>query len=1158
MDYLGVILEKGVTRMDPIKIAGIDKWQTPKNVTEVRRAVGFFNFYRPFIKGFAHIARPLHQLTRKNQEWRWGQEEQKAFDQLKARVTAEPVLAHANLQDQFELEVDASGYAVGAVLLQRKEDSKKHPIGYYSATLNEAQWNYDIYDLELLAIVMALKNWRPLLAGSPHKIIIYSDHLNLQYWKMPQKISRRVAREVLELSKYDFEIRHIPGKQNGRADALSRWPDYDTGENDNEGVVVLLERVFVRASHTQKAPPLRQIVTQEEMSPQDPVYEQNKDLLKPWIDAHRLKKIEGTWYKDGRRVVTGGLTHHRMIISAHHDSPVHGHPGINKTSQLLSRRYWWPNMRKDVLEYVKGCAECQRNKINTQHTKAPLQPIFPQPEAMPFETVALDFITKLPKSQGYNSILTVTDHDCSKVAIFIPCKEAATAEETAGLIIQHVFPCFGLPHRFISDRDPKFASRFVRGLCKGTGTSQNISTVYHPRMDGQSERTNQWLEQYLRFWINERQDNWHSYLPLAEFAHNNWPNETTGESPFFILYGFNPRADWINKPSPIPQVALHIEQFKEARRKAQELMMKAQQSWIKHKDTPKYHEGDLVWLEGRHLRTNQPAVKLAPKRHGPFPIIQVMSPVNYRLKLPTQWSIHDVFHIDLLTPYRETELHGANYPRPPPDLIDNQEEYEIEKILDSRQHGRGRALQYLVKWKGYPDSDNEWVGHKDVHAPEAIREFKYSQAATTTHIRAGMKGECPITSSPHNNTINPLSSMSNAVDSYYLGSPECIFGAELDTQLITCKEARELCAKKYIRPHIKDEDELAAPLTEEELARVREVFPDLQTMPVLPRPLSPVLRYMSDPDGVGAEPDHQTEVQALDDQLWEAEGVLRIPPRVEGVPVTDAEEGQSTVEGGTIRKSCIQEKRRESSPGSTAPASTPATRGPWSRSTSLKDWYPDEHPFIRNERNSDDPNETPYTLTTTGYPLYKKSYMPAALMRQTPIGFKPNRGAHYINYPIQLPGETSSQQAQYTQAIMAPNPLVVVLRKDSDKVFSKPLYASPVYRFEGKPIYKTEELDYLKAGAEGCEMMDRLIKRVGDLSLTAEVHRFRIIAAELDRMEQVLVENEEAWGQLAAAKLGAIRRLEMADTIERINARNDGFVDDALRLNEEILRGCSG
>ncbi len=247
-------------------------------------------------------------------------------------------------------------------------------------------------------------------------------------------------------------------------------------------------------------------------------------------------------------------------------------------------------------------------------------------------------------------------------------------------------------------------------------------------------------------------------------------------------------------------------------------MIKAQKSWVKHKDTPKHQEGDLVWLEGRHLRTNQPTAKLAPKRHGPFPIVQVMSPVNYRLKLPTQWSIHDVFHIDLLTPYRETDIHGSNYSRPLPDLINNEEEYEVEKILDIRRFGRGRKKQYLIKWKGYPDSDNEWVDHKDVHAPEAIREFESSKAALEGHIRTGVKGEYPINplTTPTAITHSPL--MSNDTNNYYLSSPERIFGAELDSQLITHDKARELCAKKYIRPHIKDENELAAPLTEEELA----------------------------------------------------------------------------------------------------------------------------------------------------------------------------------------------------------------------------------------------------------------------------------------------------------------------------------------------------
>jgi len=288
-------------------------------------------------------------------------------------------------------------------------------------------------------------------------------------------------------------------------------------------------------------------------------------------------------------------------------------------------------------------------------------------------------------------------------------------------------------------------------------------------------------------------------------------------------------------------VVLCLEQFKEARKKAQELMIKVQQSWIKHRSTPKYQEGDLVWLEGHHLCTNQPAAKLAPKQHSPFPIVQVMSPVNYRLKLPTQWSIHDVFHIDLLTPYWEMELHRANYSRPPPDLVDNQEAYEVKKILDSRQHGRRCTLQYLVKWKGYPDLDNEWVSHKDVHAPEAIREFKNSRTAMGMHIMVGAMGEYLITSSPSHNQTNPPTPMSDAVNSYYLGSLEHIFGAELDSQLINRKEAQELYAKKYIQPHVQDKNELAAPLTKEELAQVQEVFPDLQTMPVSPHPLSPVL-----------------------------------------------------------------------------------------------------------------------------------------------------------------------------------------------------------------------------------------------------------------------------------------------------------------------------
>jgi len=167
-----------------------------------------------------------------------------------------------------------------------------------------------------------------------------------------------------------------------------------------------------------------------------------------------------------------------------------------------------------------------------------------------------------------------------------------------------------------------------------------------------------------------------------------------------------------------------------------------------------------------------------------------MSPVNYRLKLPTQWSIHDVFHIDLLTPYHETDLHGSNYSRPAPDLIDNEEEYEVEKILDTRQFGRGWKKQYLIKWKGYPNSDNEWVDKKNVHAPEAIREFESRNPTVRTHINRGNAGEYCIPPCPAkpSSTHKLISFMSN-VNDYYLGSPERIFGPELEEGNLMYNEA---------------------------------------------------------------------------------------------------------------------------------------------------------------------------------------------------------------------------------------------------------------------------------------------------------------------------------------------------------------------------------
>ena len=188
--------------------------------------------------------------------------------------------------------------------------------------------------------------------------------MNLQYWRDLQKISRRVAREVLELADYDIEIHHLKGSANGQADVLSRQPDFDQGEGDNEGVVVLPDALFARSVRPEEG--------------------QDEDMISSWIDPHQLKKIDGVWQKDGRMVVTAKSPYTKQLIHDHHDLPIHSHPGISRTTDLVQRKYWWLQLRQDMIQYVRGCVEWQCYKVNTRPTKAPLTPIFPEPKANPF------------------------------------------------------------------------------------------------------------------------------------------------------------------------------------------------------------------------------------------------------------------------------------------------------------------------------------------------------------------------------------------------------------------------------------------------------------------------------------------------------------------------------------------------------------------------------------------------------------------------------------------------------------------------------------------------------------------------------------------------------------------------------------------------------
>ena len=349
------------------------------------------------------------------------------------------VLHQPDFSKTFYLQTDASKYGVGAVLSQDEGTQpvtprKRHPVAYYSATFSPTEQNYDTHDLEFLGVMKSIDHWRPYLIWTKEPFVIETDHKNLTYWKSPQKLTGRTARWHEKLQDYNFRIVHVQGKNNTPADALSR-PNEDDRQQEERKITLLPSETFLNLADTGNKDSLEHLLVQEQGRHSE------------WLKEQGGQYAKGTtlWTtEDGRSLIPPSDTLKRRIMHAYHNGLI-GHPGRDEMTRKVLKKFSWPGARRWIEQYVKGCATCQQNKNLTHRARVPLYKITVPTDAPPFTQVAMDLITGLPKSRGYDSILTIIDHGCSRGALFLPCQSTITGPQIAKLYYQHLYPWFGLP-----------------------------------------------------------------------------------------------------------------------------------------------------------------------------------------------------------------------------------------------------------------------------------------------------------------------------------------------------------------------------------------------------------------------------------------------------------------------------------------------------------------------------------------------------------------------------------------------------------------------------------------------------------------------------------------------------------------------------------------
>ena len=636
IEFLGHVVSKEGIRPDPAKLRAVADFPPPSNIKEVMQFLGLAGYYRRFVKGFSATAKPLTELLMKGSEWDMNATRLSAFTKLKDMLTSPPVLAHPDFTKPFIVSTDASNFAVGAVLKQKGDDGKDHAIAYFSQCMNKAELNYSATEKECLAVILAVKKFRPYLYGT--RFTIVTDHCALCWLMRVRNPNGRLVRWSLMLQDLDFEIEYESGRKHLEADALSRAPVDPAPVSDDEEPLLVCQRSAGDVS-------VRELQAKEVWLQPILQHLQDPDLRQ---DRKTRRRARCFLLKDGlvfRRSYSGESPVLTLVLpkalrvevlQALHDHVTSGHLGVSKTYKKIKSRFFWPKMFSDVKAYVLSCKKCGGNKVCNQAPMGLMQPL--PPTCKPFERVGLDKLGPFQQSiDGNVHVLVLTDYATRMV--FAKAVPDGTAAETAKFLVQEVILRHGSPKEVLTDRGTEFVNKTFDLVASVHGIRHKTTSAYHPRTNGLTERFNGTLAKMMSAYTETHRD-WDRFLPYLVFAYNTSVHEVTGYTPYFLLHGFEPtlgielqldERKALDNQFTFENIAYATRAREIAAAATERSQIKAKQRFDERRRDRTFAPGDSVWIRRIH-RVLGKTEKLLPAYLGPFRIIRQTASNDYEVE----------------------------------------------------------------------------------------------------------------------------------------------------------------------------------------------------------------------------------------------------------------------------------------------------------------------------------------------------------------------------------------------------------------------------------------------------------------------------------------------------------------------------------------------